>query len=72
MVFINECTELRYEKMDNSSAIRLKEQSSGRKDRYVSVAMGCYFASELEHDLLSDEDEIKIEQAPSCVSNLAF
>lgn len=69
MVLINECVDLRYDKMDGSNAVRLKESSTGRKDRYVSVAMGCYFASQLEHDLLADSDEIKIESAPSCVSN---
>lgn len=68
MLLINECAELRYEKLDNTGAIRLKESSTGRKDRYVSVAMGCFFASEYERDMIERDDDYDLIHAPSCVS----
>ena len=68
MALISECTNLQYEKLENTGAIRLKERSGEMKDRYTSLAMGCYFASELERDLEKYADEDELFSAPVCVS----
>jgi hypothetical protein len=68
MALVSECTNLQYEKLENTGAIRLKERSGEMKDRYTSLAMGCYFASELERDLEKYADEDELFSAPVCVS----
>lgn len=55
--FISETTELVYEKKEQTGAIVIKEQGRNRKDRYTSSSYGSYFASLLEQDLLSNNDE---------------
>ena len=49
-LLIDEMVNLEYEKLEQTGMIRLTESSSARKDRYVSFAMGCYFATELSRD----------------------
>ena len=49
-LLIDEMANLEYEKLEQTGVIRLSEASSRRKDRYVSFAMGCYFATELSRD----------------------
>jgi hypothetical protein len=51
---IGEMTELVYEVLPQTGAIRIEEQGNKRKDRYTSVSYGVYFLSLLENDLLSD------------------
>ena len=55
--FISETMELVYEKKEQTGAIVIHEQGSRRKDRYTSISYGSYFASQLEQDLLSGNDE---------------
>lgn len=55
--FISETMELVYEKKEQTGAIVIHEQGSRRKDRYTSISYGSYFASQLEQDLLSNDDE---------------
>lgn len=55
--FINETTNLTYEKHPQTGAITIKEQGSNRKDRYTSCSYGSYFASLLEKDLLSNNSD---------------
>lgn len=54
---INECTELTYEKNEVSGVITVKEPSTGHKDRYSSCSYTSYFASLLERDLVSQNDD---------------
>lgn len=54
---ISETTGLLYEKKPQTGAIVISEQGTNRKDRYTSVSYGSYFASLLEKDLLSNDDE---------------
>lgn len=72
MFLINELINLEYERMQNTGLIKIREQSGAVKDRYSSLAMGCYFVSMLARDLLSDDDEIGFSDAPVCVSNIIF
>lgn len=71
MALVSECANLSYEKMQ-SGAIRLKEKSTALKDRYVSLAMACYLAKELEHDLASYQDEMDLSHSPIFVSNFSL
>lgn len=57
-ILINEMVNLSYEYNENSRTIRLKEPTSGRKDRYVSLAYGNYFIQMLERDLNEEESTI--------------
>lgn len=55
---ISETTDLIYEKREQTGAIVIREPtSSSRKDRYTSVSYGSYFASLLEKDLISRNDD---------------
>lgn len=56
MELISECANLQYEKL-TSGAIRIKEKSSNRKDRYSSASYGSYFVDELENDLETTSSE---------------
>lgn len=56
-VLINEMINLSYEYNENSKTIKLKEPSTGTKDRYVSLAYGNYFIQLLERDLSEDNGE---------------
>ncbi|WP_297419581.1 hypothetical protein [Clostridium sp.] len=49
---INEMVLLESETNEMNGQVRLKEQSGNRKDRYVSLAYGNFFANELERNLL--------------------
>lgn len=71
MCLINEMVNLEYEKMDNTGVIRVKEMPNQTKDRYVSLAMGCHFASELARDLLSKED-VDFDNYESLVTSITF
>ena len=60
-VFINECVGLSMSML--SGNLRLIEANGSRKDRYVSVAMGNYYASLLDKELLretSNESDLDI------------
>lgn len=54
---ISETTSLIYEKKAQTGAIVISEQGNNRKDRYTSVSYGSYFASLLEQDLISTNEE---------------
>ena len=54
---ISETTGLLYEKKPQTGAIVISEQGTNRKDRYTSVSYGSYFASLLEKDLVSNDEE---------------
>jgi len=54
---INEMVLLESERNQTSGFIKLKEQSGQRKDRYVSLAYGNFYASILEKDLLKGKDD---------------
>lgn len=54
---ISEATTLMYEKKADTGAIVIKEQSGNRKDRYTSVSYGSYFASLLERENISNQEE---------------
>lgn len=56
-VLINEMINLTYEYNENSKTIKLREPSSGRKDRYVSLGYGNYFIQLLERDLSEENTE---------------
>lgn len=53
----SETTSLVYEKKESSGAIVVHEQGSNTKDRYTSVSYGSYFASMLERDLVSKNED---------------
>ena len=69
-LLISETVGLVYEKKEQTGAIVVKEQGANRKDRYTSCSYGNYFASLLEQDLLSDNNETEWDTAPSCVTAL--
>lgn len=54
---ISETTSLLYEKKQQTGAIIISEQGSNRKDRYTSVSYGSWFASQLEKDLVSQNED---------------
>ena len=54
---ISETTGLVYEKKEQTGVIIIKEQGANRKDRYTSVSYGNYFASLLERDLISQNED---------------
>lgn len=54
---ISETTDLVYEKKEQTGAIVIHEQGANRKDRYTSCSYGSYFASLLEKDLVSRNDD---------------
>ena len=72
MFLLNELINLEYEKLPNTGIIRIREQSGMMKDRYSSLAMGCYFVSMLARDLLGYDEEVDYSNAPSCVSTIKF
>ena len=53
---ISETTSLLYEKKPQTGVIVVYEQGSNRKDRYTSVSYGSWFASQLEKDLISQNE----------------
>ncbi len=58
---IGEVTSLLYEKKDQTNMIVIKESGHNRKDRYTSCSYGSYFASLLEKDLISKNDEYEVD-----------
>ena len=54
---LNKKTLFFYEKKEQTGAIVIHEQGSNRKDRYTSCSYGSYFASLLEKDLISKNDD---------------
>lgn len=54
---INEMINLTYDRMPDTGIIRIAEQGNNTKDRYTSVSYGIYFASLLEHDMLSTSNQ---------------
>lgn len=54
---ISETTSLVYEKKEQTGAIVIKEQGADRKDRYTSISYGSWFASALEKDLISKNED---------------
>lgn len=50
-LLVNECTELVYEKAQQTGVIKISEKGSNRKDRYTSCSYGNYFIDQLEIDL---------------------
>lgn len=55
--FISETTSLVYEKKPQTGVIVISEQGANRKDRYTSISYGSWFASALEKDLMSANDD---------------
>ena len=72
MLLVNELVELEYTKLENTGLIRVHEKSGKCKDRYSSLAMGCYFANKLARDIFKPKESITIEHAPKCVSYINF
>lgn len=58
--FISETTGLVYEKKPQTGVIVISEQGNNRKDRYTSVSYGSWFASALEKDLISANDDYEV------------
>lgn len=58
---ISETTDLVYEKKEQTGAIVIHEQGTNRKDRYTSCSYGSYFASLLEKDLISKNDNYEFQ-----------
>lgn len=54
---ISETTSLIYEKKQDTGVIVIREQGVNRKDRYTSCSYGSYFASLLEKDLMSHNED---------------
>ena len=54
---ISETTSLVYEKKQDTGVIVVREQGINRKDRYTSISYGSYFASMLEKDLISHNED---------------
>lgn len=54
---ISETTSLIYEKKQDTGVIVIREQGVNRKDRYTSCSYGSYFASLLEKDLISHNED---------------
>lgn len=54
---ISETTSLMAEKKEQTGAIVIREVGDNRKDRYTSVSYGSYFASLLEKDLISQNED---------------
>ena len=54
---ISETTDLVYEKKEQTGAIVIHEQGTNRKDRYTSCSYGSWFASLLEKDLISGNED---------------
>lgn len=67
MLLVNEMIDLTYERTSVGN-IRVKERAGKVKDRYSSLTMGCYFANEMALDKISEETQMQILDAPSCVS----
>lgn len=72
MCLINELVNLEYEKMDNTGVIKIRELPNLTKDRYISLAMGCYFAAELARDMLSKDDGIDMSKFVPSVTAITF
>lgn len=68
---INEMINLDYEKGEQTGYIRIKEQSTMRKDCYTSLSYGDYFISQLERDLFNN-NEFDYSYDPICVSEIDF
>ena len=67
MALKNEMVKLQYEKTD--IGIRLSEKSTEMKDRYISLAMGLYFASEYERSGIPEsEGDLNENYGTVCVS----
>lgn len=58
---ISETSELVYEKREQTGVIVIHEQGTNRKDRYTSCSYGSYFASLLEKDLISKNEEYEYD-----------
>lgn len=69
MLLVKELIDLTYEKLPSTGLIRVHEPASGVKDRFSSIEMGVWFASQLELDVLNSEDEIPLDQAVICVTS---
>ena len=54
---ISEMVNLTYERKEQTGAIVVSEQGANRKDRYSSCSYLCFFAAQLEQDLLSDNSD---------------
>lgn len=54
---ISETTSLIYEKKQDTGVIVIREQGVNRKDRYTSCSYGSYFASLLEKELISHNED---------------
>lgn len=71
MLLVNEMIDLTYERTSVGN-IRVKERAGKVKDRYSSLTMGCYFANEMALDKISEETQMQILDAPSCVSAFSW
>lgn len=71
MLTIHEAAELECEKLEQTGAVRLREKSGHRKDRYTSLSYGCWFASELGRDI-DNEEEVDFDIMEYCVSSFDY
>jgi len=56
-LLVNEMMNLEYERTD-SGLIKLKEQGSGRKDKFSSASYGNFIATQLERELMKGEESV--------------
>lgn len=70
---IHEMAALEYEVAENTGIIKVKEPRTGMKDRYVSVAMGCHFASLMGLDTFYHDDSNDYgDFSGNCISSVSF
>lgn len=70
-LLINEMINLTYE-LVSGTYIKLIENRSGTKDRYISLAYGNYFLTYLERDLTEDNRDNSWNEAPVFASEINF
>ena len=54
---VSECADLQYEKVPGSSAVRIYERGTNRKDRYTAASYGSYFIDWLEIENRITQDD---------------
>lgn len=71
MLLVKEMIELKYTVLPKTG-VHIEERGGNRKDRYSSLSYGNYFASLLEKDLLSYENDDVYANMPFCVSSIRY
>lgn len=71
MLLISELIGLESEKIGDTNLVRLSERTGMMKDRYSSLAMGCFFVAQLSRDILNT-DTSDYTESGSCVSEFKW